>query len=922
MKLALDRLRCEYANDPIGIDVRRPRLSWTLVSQRRGTHQAGYRIQVARDRRDLLAEERLLWDSGEVASDRSQHVEYSGPALHSFDRCWWRVRASDTRGEQSGWSGPASWEMGVLDCADWHGEWITPELPLQETDNPCPLLRREFSVSADVAFARLYITSLGLYEAEINGLRVGDARFTPGFTSFHHRLQYQVHDVTSHLRTGPNAMGVVLADGWYRGHLWVCDVPNVYGRELALLLQLRVVYASGREQWITSDPEWRCSTGPWLSSDLYFGEVYDARCEQPGWSSPGFDAGGWHGVRPCDAGTSRIVASSAPPVRLIEEIPVQRIFTTPRGERIADLGQNIAGSLRVEARGERGREITLSCCEVLTPEGNFSPDQLDLLGYQRRAGRWYQVDRYVLKGEGVEVFEPRFTFHGYRYVKIDAPGVDVAEDRLRGLVLHSDLEETGEFSCSHPGIDQLQHNIRWSQKGNFLEVPSDCPQREKMGWTGDIQIYAPTACFLMESAGFLGKWLQDLAADQHENGLVPHVIPWPPDYPMFKIVGTGGSSGWGDACTVVPTTLHLYYGDERILAEMYPVMKRWLAFIESRASGRIWRRRMHWGDWLEPGRSTIYYHLPWAPKGYVATPFWAHSAELTARTARILGHDDEAAGFEALAREVKEAYLRQYVRADGRIRPSRQGAYVLALAFDMVPEPMRPRLAGHLADLVRANGCHLDTGFLSTVHLCDVLCRFGHEALAFALLEQETLPSWLYQVRRGATTIWETWDVVRADGRLRKGLSLNHYAFGAVGDWLYRHVAGVGPSAEGPGFRHVRIAPHPGGSLTHARARLRSPYGEVSSSWRIESGHLELEVVVPPNATASVRLPGARLGEVREGGAPLAEAEAVSTSRQSGDDVELEIGSGRYAFRHPYRTKWDQDRQSQGMAANSSSSNT
>jgi alpha-L-rhamnosidase len=500
--------------------------------------------------------------------------------------------------------------------------------------------------------------------------------------------------------------------------------------------------------------------------------------------------------------------------------------------------------------------------------------------------------------------------------------------------MHSDLEETGEFSCSHAGVNQLQHNIRWSQKGNFLEVPSDCPQREKMGWTGDIQIYAPTACFLMDSAAFLTKWLRDLAADQHEDGLVPHVIPWPPDYPMFKIVGTGGSAGWGDACTVVPTTLYRHYGDERILAEMYPVMKRWLAFIESRASGRIWRRRMHWGDWLEPGRSTVYYHLPWAPKGYVATPFWAHSAELTAHAARILGHEEEAAGFEGLAREVKQAYLRRYVRADGRIRPSRQGAYVLALAFDMVPEPLRPRLAEHLAELVRAKGCHLDTGFLSTAHLCDVLCRFGHEDLAFALLEQETVPSWLYQVGRGATTIWETWDVVRADGRLRKGLSLNHYAFGAVGDWLYRHVAGIAPSATAPGFERVRIASHPGGSLTRASARLRSGYGEIESSWQVEAGLFEQSVRVPPNTSAGVRLPGASLDEVRESGRPLVQAEAVAGPRQEADAVELEIGSGHYVFSYPYRpgpaktasperpAQRDQERQSQGIAAKSSNSST
>jgi alpha-L-rhamnosidase len=421
-----------------------------------------------------------------------------------------------------------------------------------------------------------------------------------------------------------------------------------------------------------------------------------------------------------------------------------------------------------------------------------------------------------------------------------------------------------------------------------------------MGWTGDIQIYAPTACFLMDSAGFLTKWLRDLKADQRKDGLIPHIIPWLPDYPVFSVLGEGGSSAWGDACTIVPWTLYLYYGDKRILEEMYVVMQRWLAFIDSRAKNHIWSSGMHWGDWLEPGRKTTHYFLPWAKKGYVATPFWAWSAQLTAKVAELLGKNEDAERYRALSQNVKQAYLRKYVWKEGRIKPNTQGAYVLALAFDMVPPELAPKLAAHLAELVRKNDNHLDTGFPSTVHLCHVLCRYGYEELAFALLNQDTIPSWLYEVKQGATTVWEAWDAIRADGSLNKGMSFNHYAFGAIGDWLYGYVAGIRPDEERPGFKHSLLTPHPGGGLHAARALHRSPYGEISMAWKLESGVLRVEVCVPPNTTATLRLPGASVSEVDEGGEPLERAEGVTEIRSQEADLNLELCSGRYVFRYPY----------------------
>jgi alpha-L-rhamnosidase len=900
MSLTVDRLRCEYGENPLGIDAIKPRFSWVLLSDRRGTTQATYHIQVAASQEALTGASRLVWDSGVVESDSCIWIDYEGDKLASFQRYWWRVRVRDNHGQESDWSQVAWWEMGVLSTSEWTAEWITPDLEEKDEDNPCPMLRREFDLKGRVKSARAYVTSLGLYEMEINGRRVGDARFTPGFTSFHKRLQYQTYDVTDCLREGRNAVGAFLSDGWYRGHLWFKAKPNVFGRELALLAQIRVEYEDGKIETIGTDGSWQCTTGPIVSSDLYYGEVYDARREIPGWSEAGCQYDKWRRVKRFEYSKAYLVCPLCGIAKVKEEVQPQRVFKTPKGETVVDLGQNIAGIVRLQVEGERGKEITLSYCEELTPEGNFNVEQLDLMGYQKRARRFYQIDRYVLKG-GPEVIEPRFTFHGFRYVKVeDYPG-ELDLRKIRGLVIYSDLPITGEFSCSNPLINQLQQNILWSQKGNFLDIPSDCPQREKMGWTGDIQIYAPTACFLMDCSGFLAKWLQDLKADQRDDGLVPHIIPWLPDYPVYGPLGIGGSSGWGDACIIVPWILYQYYGDKTILDEMYGAMKRWIGFIQRRSRGFIWNKGMHWGDWLEPGRRTYYYFLPWALKGYVATPFFAYSCHLLSRIAGVLGKEDDAAYYAGLSEKVKEAYFNKYVKKDGSVRPSRQGAYVLALAYDMVPHEMKPSLAAHLAKMVKDKGNHLDTGFLSTPHLSQVLCDNGYENSAFEVLNQDTIPSWLYEVKKGATSVWEAWDCIKPDGTLRKGMSFNHYAFGAVGAWLYRYVAGIGLDEENPGGRHFVLFPHPGGGLTEARAAYQSPRGEVKSAWRLAESRLTCSVTVPANSSATIHLPGATIVEVSEGNRPLEEAEGVRKASQDAGGVTLQAGSGSYEFCYEYR---------------------
>jgi alpha-L-rhamnosidase len=901
MTIAVAGLRCESLEDPLGIDAERPRLGWRLESDRRGTRQAGYRIKATRESPDFGAEAGLLWDSGDVASDACTHVPYGGPELRSGERVWWRVRATDCFGRESGWSAPAHWEMGLLAADDWRGRWIAPDFETKETDNPCPLLRKEFELEVPIRSARAYVTAHGLYEVQINGRRVGDLRLTPGFTSFGERLQYQVFDVGELLHPGRNAVGVTLADGWWRSHLWFRMRPNVFGSELALLAELRVEHADGGSTTVASDASWRASTGAIRSSDLSFGEVVDARMEQVGWCEPGFrEDGRWTGVRVVEADYERLCCSPSPPVRVVEEREPRRILRSPDGAQVLDFGQVLAGTVRLELAGPAGTEVVLGHCEELSPEGDLPVDQYDNLGVQKRQGRFIQVDRYVLKGEGEETFEPRFTYHGFRYVRVTGYASALTPETVRARVLQTDLAEVGDFDCSDERVNQLHRNILWSQKGNFIDVPTDCPQREKMGWTGDIQIYAPTAFHLMDAVGLTTKWLLDLKCDQFEDGRIPHVVPWLPDYPVFPRLGSGGSAAWGDACTVVPWTQHVFTGDRRILELLYPVMQRWLAHIETRSRGDLWIRGMHWGDWLEPGREEWQYFLPGARKAYVATPYWVNSLVLAAATAERLGLGDEAAAHRARAERVKQAYRRRFVRGDGRLKPHRQGAYVLALAFDMLEGPAAQKAADWLARLVRENGNRLDTGFASTVHLCPVLCRHGHSDLAFALLEQEAAPSWLYQVKHGATTIWEKWDAKRPDGRLRKGCSFNHYAFGAIGAWLYEYVAGIRPDAEEPGFRHVLLEPHPGGGLTAARARHRSALGTNAVAWRQDGDRMSVEVAVPPNARATLRLPGADASEVCEAGLALADAEGVGAVREEAGDTLVEIGSGEYHFEYPW----------------------
>lgn len=869
-------LTCEYALNPLGIDVQAPRLSWVPVAEGRRQRQCAYRILVASSMELLRAETGDLWDSGRVESAKSVHVVYAGVPLVSRRRCYWVVRLWDRDGVPSVWSAPACWEMGLLAQSEWTAAWIGAgweEDPSCST--PCPYLRKEFSCTAAIAHARLYVTALGLYEIRINGRRVGEDYFTPGWTDYTTRVQYQTYDVSGLLHEGANAIGAILADGWFCGYLIWDNNRNVYGHTTRLYAQLEITYVDGRVQTINSDNGWMSATGPLLSADIYHGESYDARLEMAGWDAPGFAGADWRPVTVHPPTGCTLHASASPRVRKIEEIvPIAVTQPTP-GACIFDLGQNMVGwvRLKVPVATPAGTEITLGHAEVLNPDGTLYTTNL-------RSAKC--TDRYITRGDAEECYAPRFTFHGFRYVEVSGLTGKLAPGAVTGVVVHSDLPPTGSFTCSHPLLNQLQQNIRWGQKGNFLEVPTDCPQRdERLGWTGDAQLFIRTACFNMQVAGFFSKWMQDLRDAQTPAGAFLSVAP---NVPPGQKEGEGGPA-WADAGIICPWTIYRCYGDMRILTEHYAAMARYVEYqqqVEHEA-------RYGYGDWLNLDDDT--------PKPLISTAFFAYTTALMARIAEVLEKPEEAAGYRALWEQRKAAFIAEYVSPAGVLAHESQTAYALALQFELLPAELRAAAAARLVERIHARGDHLSTGIVGTTYLLEVLLQTGYLELAYKLLLNEDFPSWGYPILHGATTMWERWDGWRHDAGFQDPAmnSFNHYAYGAVGDWMYRHIAGLDLDALEAGYRQIVIHPRPGGGLTSAVATYRSPYGNIATAWQRDEDDFTLQVKIPANTTATLYLPGAA-ADVRESGVPAARAEGVTFLREEDGCAVFAVESGAYSF--------------------------
>ena len=879
-KTGVTKLVCEYHENPVGIDVEHPRLSWQLYSDQQNVVQSAYEIRVAGSAKDLSSKSKQLWSSGKVESDKSVNVVYGGPQPESMQRLYWQVRVWDNTGKASAWSDPAYWEMGILNPELWKASWITlPNERESEDSKPAQYYRNEFSTSKTIKSARAYVTSHGLYQLFLNGDKVGDQLFTPGWTSYNKRLQYQTYDVTDMLQK-ENAVGVVLGDGWYRGNIGWVSANGYYGDELSLLFQLKIDYTDGSSEWIASDKNWKVNNGPIRKSDIYNGETYDARLEINGWTSAGYNETDWQSVAEIDGQKDLLIAPQGVPVKAVEEIKPIEFITTPKGEKVYDMGQNMVGWVRIKMKGKAGQKVQLKFAEVLDKEGNFYTANL-------RAAEC--TDTYIFGKDGEAVYEPKFTFHGFRYVQLIGFDELPAKEDITGVVIYSDMEPTGTFACNDEMINQLQHNIQWGQKGNFLDVPTDCPQRdERLGWTGDAQVFSMTAGYNFNVAAFYTKWMKDVAADQLDNGVIPHVIP-------DVLNGQGGATGWADVVDVIPWSVYKIYGDTRILEESYPAITRWVGYMNERAGDDyLWTGDTHYGDWLAYATTSSDYPGATTEKDLLATAYFYYTTTLTAKIAQLIGKPQDAEKYKQLAANIKEAFNDEFVTPNGRLVSHTQTAYVIALSFGILPDSMVDAAAAYLAGDVEKFK-HLTTGFLGTPILCPTLSAIGRDDLAFMLLNRKEYPSWLYSVTQGATTIWERWDGQKPDGSFQDvGMnSFNHYAYGAIGEWLYKHVAGIKVDENNPGYKKFFLAPNPGGGLTNVNATFDSMYGKIVSDWMVSDGQMTYKVEVPANTSAEVVLPNAKVAEVTMSDG------LKSGAKQTGSSVTVLVGSGTYSFSYP-----------------------
>ena len=879
-KLQVVDLSCEHKINPLGVDLAAPRLSWKLSGPGKDIMQTAYSIRVSADKN--FSSKNTSWQSGKINSAESVLQSYAGQALQSGKRYYWQVKVWDTGNNESAWSAPAYWEMGLLQPQDWKATWIEP-IQSDERLMPGLLVRKEFAVAKKIASARAYVTSHGFYELHINGKKVGDEIFTPGWTSYNKRLQYQVFDITAMLQQGANSVGAMLADGWYRSALAWENNWGTWGKKLGLLCQLQITFTDGSEQSIITDNSWKSSQdGPVVKDGIYVGESYDARKELKGWDNAGFDDRNWKPVAAADYAKNNLIGVQTVPVKKIQELRPIRIFKTPKGLLVADFGQNMVGWVKLKVKGSAGTMVTIRHAEVLDKFGNFYTDNL-------RAAT--ATAEYTLKGGDEETYEPRFSFFGFRYISVNGFPGELKPENITGVVVHSDMKPTGAFECSNALINQLQHNIQWGQKGNFVDVPTDCPQRdERLGWTGDAQAFCRTAAFNMDVAPFFTKWLKDVAADQDPDGKVPFVIP-----DVLRNKGT--SAGWGDVSTIAPWTMYQVFGDKRILETQYPSMKAYVEYIRKTAGDSyLWKGGSVFGDWLFYKSMAQTENDGYTSPDMIATMFYAYSAHLLARAATVLGKTEDAQEYNNVFDKVKEAFNRNYVTAEGRIASESQTSYVLALNFDLLPEALRPKATQYLVDDIKQRRNHLSTGFLGTPYLCHVLSSNGRTDVAYDLLLQPTYPSWLYPVKMGATTIWERWDGQKTDSSFEDvGMnSFNHYAYGAIGDWMYRVVAGI--EIGEAGYKHILIQPHPDKKFTYAKASFESSYGQIASSWEMKEGKLIIKVKIPANTTATITLPGAQSGSVTESG--MAISNSFKNAKQDNNNVVIEAGSGDYSFEY------------------------
>ncbi len=882
------RLRCEYRVNPEGIDINLPRLSWILESNERGQMQTAYQVLVASSKKKINSDIGDLWDSGKVNSDQSVHVVYSGKLLQSRMRCYWKVRIWGKKGVRSSWSQSAQWSMGLIKSADWKADWIgfdTGSLNKNPTLHlpPSPYLRKSFIIKRNIRRATVYVSALGLFELFINGRRVGHDYFTPGWTNYRKRVYYQTYDVTALLKDGDNAIGAILANGWYAGyvgfaprHKESAKVRAFYGETPALLVQLEIEYDNGQIKSIATDKTWKASTGPILEADILMGETYDARLEMLGWSRPMFDDQSWKPVKLIKVTVSRIESYPSDPVRVTQKIRPIEITEPGLGVFVFNMGQNFAGRVRLKVKGKSGTRVVLRFAEMLHQDGTIMTENL-------RSARC--TDTYIIKGTGVEeIWEPRFTYHGFQYVEVIGFPGEPDLDAITGIVMHSAMPPAGTFKSSDKMVNKLYNNIVWSQLSNFFEIPTDCPQRdERLGWTGDAQLFIRSATYNMDVATFFTKWLVSLEDDQRPSGAFPDFAPMP--YLLFE-----PSPGWMDAGVIIPYTLYQVYGDTRVIKRHYKAMTKFMDFLQRTSNAYLRVPQYHsWGDWLSLDNKI--------PESLIATAYFAYDAKLMAEMAAAIGQTEDAQKYNRLFDNIKAAFNRAFVMENGRILGDTQTGYALALNLGFLSHQFNELAGQHLVDLIRKRNWHLATGFLGMKHLLQALTNQGYKDVAYGLLTNKTYPSWGYSIENGATTIWERWNSYTKDNGFENPEmhTNNHYAFGSVCEWMFVFMAGI--DTDGPGFKRINIRPYTGGEITSVEASYNSIHGLIETKWSVHNGNFLLDITIPVNTRATVYIPAKYPDNITEGGVKASQAKAVQFLRMEGKKAVYTVGSGQYRFK-------------------------
>ncbi|MBI4580657.1 MAG: glycoside hydrolase family 78 protein [Planctomycetes bacterium] len=909
--VAATHLRCEYLVSPLAVDTPQPRLSWEVQSADRGVQQTAYQI-LAAGSRDALANDRAdLWDTGKVASRETAQVIYAGKPLRSGQSVLWKVRLWTDGGGSSAWSQPATWRVGLLDPDVLKAKWIGDPTPPPEGDDlparPSPMLRKAFRIDKQVQRAVATVSALGLYETRLNGQRVSESLLAPEWTDYHTRVQYQTYDVTTLLRAGDNVVAATLGDGWYAGRIGISQIVGKdaklrahYGKRLRFLMQMDVEYADGSSESLITDGTWKATTdGPIRKACILDGEVYDAGREMDGWDYPGFNDAAWTPVDVQDKIDAQLVAQPNEPIRITQEIEARAVAEPRPGVYVFDFGQNLAGWCRIKVRGAAGTTITLRHAEVLDPDGKIYRDNLRMkpLGGQLGAR---QENQFILRGKGLEIYEPHFTYHGFRFVEVTGLPAKPPLEFITARHFHSNTPPAGEFSCSSPLLNKLMQNTVWTHRDNMHSVPTDCPQRdERMGWMGDMLVFAQPACFNMDMAAFFTKWVRDIRDDQAKDGRYPDFAP----HPFDSDARFSGVPAWGDCGVVVPWRMYVNYGDVRVIEQHFDSARRWVDWIHQNNPDLLWKNKRNndYGDWLN-GDTLKLEGFPKGeaevPKEVFATAFFQHSTELVARMAGVIGRKDEVDKYGKLAENIRQAFVKAYIGGDATVKGNTQSAYALALAFNLMPSDKRAAAVDRMVERIHAYKDHISTGFHTTIMLMSELTRAHRNDVAYMLLNNRTIPSWGYTLDHGGTTIWERWDgYVEGRGYQDPGMnSFCHYAIGSVGEWMYRTILGINPDEVNPGYAHFFLKPVPGGGLTWAKGSYHSIRGRIVSDWKVNGAILTFKTTVPANTRATLHLPATNADSVTEGGKPAAEADGVKFVKMDNGAAIYELASGTYEF--------------------------